>query len=458
MVHTPHLDRLAAAGTRFAHAYASSPLCVPSRMSFLTGRRPSSTGVWTNTCVLPSEVPTFAHALGAAGYETVLCGRMHFMGPDQLHGFDRRLVGDVIGTYFGGLVPDFGEVPLAAADEVAASVELSGPGHTSYHAYDAAVVDAAVDFLRHRGPDEPPFCMVVGFVLPHCPYIAPPDVYAKYEGRVALPVLPDDYHRNLHPAIAEWRALRKVDALSPDDRLRARTAYYALVDVVDGNVGTILDALAGSPAADGTVVAYTSDHGDMAGEHGMWWKSNLYDGAAGVPLVWAGAGVPSGHVVDEPVELVDVGPTLTRLATAPPLANVDGRVLAPVVDGTPLPPADVFSETVPARGGQARMLRRGRWKVVVHDGHEAPQLFDMDADPDEMHDRSDDPACATVRDELVARVREGWAPRHIATVVQRRAADRELLVRWHRAVGHADPSYWVPPGDSNRFPMWVDPN
>lgn len=458
VVRTPSLDRLASRGTNFASAYAASPLCVPSRMSLLTGQHPSSTQVWTNSCVLGSDVPTFAHGLAAEGYETVLCGRMHFMGPDQWHGFETRLVGDVIGTYFGGRLPDFGPVPLAAADEVREAVELAGPGLTSYQAYDRDVARAAIDFLKKRGRPDGPFCLVVGFVLPHCPYIAPPSLYDDYAERVAVPDLPPGYHDRLHPAMKAWRRDRRIDDLDPDDMHRARAAYYALVELLDRNVGTVLDAAA--PKDRPTHVVYTSDHGDMAGEHHMWWKSNLCEGAAGVPLLWAEAGAtPSAaQVVDAPVSLVDLAPTLLDTAGAPPLPNADGRSLAAAFGRGALMPVDVFSEAVPARSAPARMVRRGPWKLVKHHGYETPQLFNLDHDPGEFHDRADAGDCAEVRAELVDAVEAGWRPGETLDAVARRRSDRAVLASAYAARPQPDPHYWVPPANSNVIPQWSEVN
>ncbi|HEX2079262.1 MAG TPA: sulfatase-like hydrolase/transferase, partial [Longimicrobium sp.] len=247
VVRTPHLDRLAAAGVRFTTTYCPSPLCVPSRMAFLAGQTPSAIRVWTNACVLGSDVATFAHALGAAGYETVLCGRMHFQGPDQRHGFERRLVGDVIGGVIGGRGPSFGHVPVATAGMGQVSLEYAGPGRVSYHAYDAEVTRAAADFLRQRGAQprtaRRPFCLVVGFVLPHCPYIAPKPLYDYYSERVEVPRVPHGYLDRLHPAIRVWREVRGVEEITPEQARRARAAYYGLVTLLDENVGQLLAAL-----------------------------------------------------------------------------------------------------------------------------------------------------------------------------------------------------------------------
>ncbi|MFQ6096981.1 MAG: sulfatase-like hydrolase/transferase, partial [Armatimonadota bacterium] len=139
VVRTPHLDALAHGGVLFENAYCPSPLCVPSRMSFMTSRHPTDNRAWTNACQLSSDIPTFAHALGAAGYEVVLGGRMHVVGPDQRHGFERRLVGDLGATFPGGRAPDLGHIPRGSTGQSRIAVEVAGPGRTAYQAYDDAV-------------------------------------------------------------------------------------------------------------------------------------------------------------------------------------------------------------------------------------------------------------------------------------------------------------------------------
>ena len=460
VVATPHLDRLAAGGVRFGSAYCQAPLCVPSRMSFLTGQQPSALGVWTNACFLASDVPTFAHALGAAGYETVLCGRMHFRGPDQRHGFLRRTVGDVIGSHAGGPGPDFGSVPVSAAGQGRGSVEYAGPGRISYQAYDDDVVAATIAELRARArrPDAPPFCLVAGFVLPHCPYICPPDLYAHYLDRVDVPALPPGYLDRLHPAMRLWRERRGVDELSAAQVRHARAAYYGLVTRLDRNVGRILDALGAAGLAGNTVVVYTSDHGEMAGEHGLWWKSNLYEGAAGVPLIvsWPGR-FAAGRAVAAVTSLVDVAPTLTELTGAPPLPAATGRSLVPWLTagagGPPDWPEEAFAEVVPGLGSPlARMVRRGRWKLILHEGYAAPQLFDLRRDPDELIDRGSDPACAAVREELLALARRDWSGARIEAELRRRGAGQAVLAAWYRAQRPPDPDYWSIDPQYNRFP------
>ena len=460
VVRTPHLDRLAARGTHFSSAYCAAPLCVPSRMAFMTSQHPSAIQVWSNRDVLGSDVPTFAHALGVAGYETVLCGRMHFIGPDQRHGFERRILMDIGGGYFGlgGPGPDFGpHIPAHTAGMQYPGVQFAGPGRTSYQAYDADVTTTAVDYLRTRkqSGDPRPFCLVVGFLLPHSPYICPRPLYDEYAANVSAPSVPEDYLDRLHLAMRAWREDRGVDHLSMAEAQRARAAYYGLVTLLDEQVGRVLAALEeGGHAAD-TAVVYTSDHGEMAGEHGMWWKMSFYQGSAGVPLIWSWPGrIAQGHTTSAAASLLDVAPTLLELGSAPTLPNGTGHSLLGLLKGEVVPdwPDEAFYEMLPsAHVPAARMVRRGPWKLSYFHGYDTPQLFHLEEDPQELDDRGADPACRDVREALLARVHAGWSAAANAAIIERRTPDVALLTQWFRAVR---PNYtrWVPRPEQNLFP------
>ncbi len=451
VVQTPNLDRLAARGVLFESCYCPAPLCVPSRMSLMTSRYPSHNAVWSNQCMLPSDIPTFAHALGAKGYETVLAGRMHFVGPDQRHGFERHLVGTMGSAYIGGRNRSLPPELLAATGQSRKAVEIAGPGRTGYQAFDEAVAEGSAEFLRGRSQDDRTFCLVAGFVLPHCPFICPPEDWDYYLPRVTLPEIPDGYFESLHPAMQLWRKNRGIEDLTEDEIRRARAGYYGIVTHFDRQVGKLLSALEESGLAEDTVVIYTSDHGEMAGENGLWWKSSFYEGSASVPLIvsWPGR-FPEGERSQHVCNLVDLGPTMTDLAGADPLPDMDGRSLAPLLRGEGTVCEDeTFSEHYPSQGvPPARMIRRGPWKLVHFDGYR-PQLFNLEDDPHEWNDLGEDAQYAEIRDELHTRVLEGWSAAHIEETLERRRRGHEVLSKWFRVVGPPEPDQWVAgPGDN----------
>jgi choline-sulfatase len=452
VVATPHLDRLAAEGVRCSAAYCGSPLCVPSRSTFLTGQSCTALQVWTLSDILPSSVPTFAHALSAAGYDTVLCGRMHFGGADQRHGFGERIIGDVTGALLAGLPPNLNGQSYE-------STATAGPGRTGYQAYDAAVTATAVQWLRERAiaPTDRPFCLVVGTVLPHNPYIAPRPLFDAYIDRVEAPAIPPGYLEALHPAVRDWRRARRVDDLTPEQTRTALAAYYGLVSMVDRQVGQIVEVLDQTGLRRHTAVCYTSDHGDIAGELGMWWKSTLYEGSVGVPLLFSWPGhFPAGLVVQEPISLIDLAPTLIDLGGGAPLPETSGRVLTPLLRGEPVPVdwrPEVAAEIVPALGpGPARMVRRGPWKLVLHHGYPSPQLFNLDHDPRELHDLAGDPAYADQREALLALATAGWDGDEIVATLARRQAQRPAPNPSNRMAQPRSGEYWSPPPGCNAFP------
>jgi choline-sulfatase len=461
VVRTPHLDALAASGVRFSNTYCGSPLCVPSRMTMMAARHCSEIDVWTNACYLASDVPTFAHSLGAGGYETVLAGRMHFMGPDQRHGFHRRIIGDVSGyTHPGALGPRFDNIPPGSCGQSRIAVEVAGPGRTTYQAYDEAVTAATCDFLQTRAAaaDERPFMMVSGFVLPHCPFLAPKALYDYYYERVLMPEMPEDYFATMPPAMQKWRQVRGVHDLTAEEIRAARAGYYGLVEFFDGLIGQIMQSLHEAGLAENTIVVYASDHGESAGQNGLWWKSSFYEDAVGVPLIFSAPGrLPEGLQRDEVTSLLDLGPTLADLGDAPPMPATAGRSLRPLLREGPADdwPDEALSELI----GQGedyipgRMIRQGPWKLTHYEGYE-PTLFNLDEDPREFVDRAADPDCRTIRDYLHDRVRQGWDPHRALKRLERHQRDIGLIHRWRGAWTDApeDPNFWATPADANLWP------
>ena len=491
VVRTLNLDALAKGGVRFTSAYCPSPLCVPSRAGFMTAKYPSRVECYDNGGILSPEAPTFAHALSRAGYETVLCGRMHFEGEDQFHGFEKRLAGDCMHWLTD---ETRGVRPNSLDGQTAPAVAISGYGRTGYEAYDEFVTQKACEFLSscRGGPMCPPsspferqeakqkegphmggplqekqenrsFCLVVGTMLPHNPLIARKDLFEYYLARVTCELPSEDELRRMHPAIRVWRERRGVDELTPEQHRRALAAYCALVTEMDENVGRIVAAArAADPDA---VVIYTSDHGDMASEHGMWWKSCFFEGSARVPLIISRADIPVCHsvrtdrnvcptrkdggadipvcprAVDAVVSLLDLGPTLIDLAGGEPMSDVDGRSLVPFLEGTP--PADWPSETFSEYGGAhgdppSCMVRSGEWKRMYYsefDPFDGPDpsgplragsclLFNLREDPREQRDRAGDPACREVVERLRAKILSRWSAKAVSDGMERQRLAR----------------------------------
>lgn len=453
LVQTPNLDRLAAGGAVFDNVYCASPICVPSRMSMLSGRYPYQNEVWTNEHVLDSGIPTLAHAMGAAGYRPALAGRMHALGPDQLHGYAERMVGDHSSNFVGGVGPDRGALEGTAGPH-RISLRNSGPGQSAYQVHDEYVTAAAVDYLnligvaRQSGQAAEPFSLTVGFMLPHAPFVARRADYDYYAERMTMPrnaAIPADDH----PHLRWWRAYAEIEDVSEEEIMRARAAYWSLVAGVDRMVGQILDALARNGLDENTLIIYTSDHGDMVGEHGLWWKHVFYEESVKVPLIlsWPGM-IPEAQRCDRVVSALDVNATILNALDAPALPNSAGRSFLDLIGGrSAVEWEDVaFSEYCsdefcPEGGCYQRMVRQGDWKLVYYHG-QPPQLFNLQEDPHELIDRAGDEAYRDVRDQLQSLVLDGWEPEWVRAKMAAKKADTAILRRWAQHTRPAETYRW----------------
>lgn len=406
----PNLARLGRDGVVFERALCASPLCVPSRGALMTGLLPSRTGAIDNAGELPASVPTFAHHLRAAGYRTVLTGKMHFVGPDQLHGFEERPMTDV---YPAGLdwIPDWDLADderlswyhdlssVLRAGPVRSTLQVDYDDETAFRAR-RAIVDSAREGDR-------PFLIVASFTHPHDPYEVPAAYWARYEG-VSFDEV-DDRPADDPPT----RRLRgMVDAeripVSREQGALARRGYHAAISFVDDHLGTLLATIEEHGLADDTVVVVTSDHGDMLGDRGLWYKMAPFDGSIRVPLIVHAPARFSPRRVIDPVSLLDVLPTLVALAGVAAPGDSDGVSLAGALLGEPLPERDVPLEYL-AEGVRAPQvtLVRGALKLVRSLG-EPDLLFDLNADPGERVDLADDPSRAGEVEALRAEADTRW--------------------------------------------------
>ena len=400
----PHLRALHERSVNFRSTYSPSPLCTPARGSFMTGLLPSGTTVYDNAAEFPSNLPTFAHYLRRAGYYTALSGKMHFVGADQLHGFEDRLTTDIYPADFGW-TPDWRK-PFERVDwwyHNLSSVTEAGVAHTSNQLeYDDEVVYHArlklLQLARRRDPR--PFCLTASFTHPHDPYTARPSQWARYEGidipDPATPELPpearDPHTRRLYDAVDASRF-----DVTADDVRRARRAYCANISYLDDKVGELLTTLEDAGFADDTIVLFVADHGDMLGERGLWYKMNFFEGAARIPLSIAAPDRFTPRSVTMPASGLDVVPTLLELA------GVEEDALALPLDGISLVAAAegredaerVVAAEYMAEGSVSTMLmlRQGPWKYVWCEA-DPVQLLHLGDDPHERTNLASDPAHA----------------------------------------------------------------
>ncbi|MCY3994958.1 MAG: sulfatase-like hydrolase/transferase [Rhodobacter sp.] len=461
VVRTPNIDRLAREGVRFENAYCPSPICVPSRMATLTARWPHRQECWTNDDMLRSDIPSWLHKAGAAGYDPVLVGRLHAIGPDQLHGYAKRQVGDHSPNNPGSRRQSMGVIS-GANDPNRQSLECAGPGLSAYQVKDEEVAAAAVQWLREfgaaRNAGDRPFCLTVGFMLPHPPYVVDKETFGFYRGRVPAPELDaGDLVGEWH---AWWRTARSISDVSFEDRDRARAAYWGLVHRLDEMIGRVLAALEEIGELDSTLIVYASDHGDHLGERGLWWKHTFFEESVKVPLIMRLPGIlPANETRDQVVNLIDLSQTLVEAMGASPLPNADGRSFWPVARDASAPwNNETFSEyctdSVPhwtgGRAVQQRMIRADDWKLLIFDSA-PPLLFHLGTDPEERVNRATDPTCAGVRDRLMDRLTGDWKPQTIAERMRERRVEKDILAAWAREVQPEETHVWRFAPDINRL-------
>ncbi|MGR3495513.1 choline-sulfatase [Citreimonas sp.] len=443
-LHTPNLRALAQRSTRFANAYTASPLCAPGRASFMSGQLPSMTRVYDNAAEFASDIPTYAHHLRRAGYQTCLSGKMHFVGPDQLHGFESRLTTDIYPADFGW-TPDYRK-PGERIDwwyHNMGSVTGAGVAEiTNQMEYDDDVAFQAQQKLYDlaRGHDTRPWCLTVSFTHPHDPYVARKRFWDLYEDCEHLaPQVPamdyadhDPHSQRLFDA-NDWRSY----AITDESVARARRAYFANISYLDAKIGGLLQTLKDTRMDDDTIVVFVSDHGDMLGERGLWFKMSFFEGSSRVPLMIALPG-QGGRLLNDPVSTIDLTPTLAALAgvsmdeVAPWTA---GESLLPLIDGgaRETPVAMEYA----AEGSIAPLvcLRQGQWKYTACPV-DPEQLFDLDADPHELRNLADDPAYAETLTQFRAIAADRWNLERFDADVRQSQARRHVVYEALRQGGY----------------------
>lgn len=413
-LHAPNLKRLAARSTRFANSYTGSPLCAPGRASFMSGQLPSRTRVYDNAAEFASDIPTYAHHLRRAGYQTCLSGKMHFVGPDQLHGFEERLTTDIYPADFGW-TPDYrkpgeridwwyhnmGSVTGAGVAEISNQME-----------YDDEVAYHATRKLQDlsRGKDDRPWCLTVSFTHPHDPYVTRQKYWDLYEDCEHLspevPAMDYEDHDPHSKRIFDANDWRNFDITEEDIR-KSRRAYFSNISYLDDKIGGILDTLEATRQE--AVILFVSDHGDMLGERGLWFKMTFFEGSARVPLMIASPDLAPG-LIETPVSTIDVTPTLCDIAgvsMADVMPWTDGESLIPLAKGEARTAPVAMEYAAEASYAPLVALRDGDYKFT-RCALDPEQLFDVANDPHELTNLAGDPAHADTLARLRAMADARW--------------------------------------------------
>ena len=413
-IHTPHLDQLAARGTRFTQAYTCSPICVPARASFAIGRYVHEVGFWDNGDAYDGSVPSWHHVLRGAGHEVTSIGKLHFRGrAGDDHGFSAEQIPMHVVNGIGDIKAKVRDnAPTRKGAERLA--RDAGPGETTYTHYDRDIVSQAQIWLQKHADAPPgkPWVLFVSLVAPHFPLTAPPEWFYHYaDMALPMPKLYGAHERPHHPFTDEYARVIDFGShfRSDDEVRRAIAGYSGLVSFMDEGVGKILRQLKRCGLEDNTTVIYTSDHGDNLGARGLWGKSTFYEESAGVPMLIAGPGIAAGAVVRTPVSHVDCAVTILQAAGAPELPLASGHSLLAIAQGA-TPSRPVISEyhaAGSATGGT--MLRHKQWKYCHYVGLR-PQLFNLKDDPEELRDLATDPEYASAVAECEHALRGYMSP------------------------------------------------
>lgn len=401
-VKTPNLDSLAGRGILFENAYCNNPVCVPSRMSMLTGLHSSKINVWSNCDCLSAHYATWPLLMRLAGYETVICGRNHMLWGDRLNGFGKRLCGDE-SKAIPYIKPGFTQLGRKAPQGL--DIQLGIDDAAGHAVHDIKVTEYALEYLRN--PPGNPFALFIGLYQPHAPFAALGEYFGQYSD-LETPSRREEAVEEPYDKLIERLDLKRD---IPEKKLSAAVrAYYAMVTHVDDLIGRIIRQTAASGLLENTVIIYTSDHGEMLGRHQLWHKMNFYEDSVRVPLVFS---CPSrfgqGIRVKSNVSLIDIFPTLMDIAENKEEIGVDGHSLIPFLENrNPAWNNSVISESIGVeRGKPGRMLKRDNFKLIYyHQGK--PILFDLDADPGELNNLADSGKHRELLKGMLDELMESW--------------------------------------------------
>jgi choline-sulfatase len=436
IIKTPHIDRLAKRGTRFCNAYTPCPICVPARASFATGLPVNQTRYWDNAMGYDGKIRGWGHRLQENGCRVDAIGKLHYRRQEDPLGFDHQIntmhLKDGVGAVWGAV-----RDPLPKLPEPMKMFKSIAPGVSNYIIFDRNTANSACEWFRersHEANDGKPWMLYVGFASPHFPYVLPRKYFDLYPDECVPP-------RKLHPdngyvrhpwldASEEYWGQENLFTDESEKRLAIR-AYYGLCSFLDDQIGMVLDALTYYGLADTTRIIYSSDHGDNVGARGQWGKSNLYEECTKIPMIIAGPDVPEGKVCKTPVTLLDCYQTIVQGVGLPmeeDEQDLPGKSLFETAISPEDPERVVMSEyhAIGAVSG-AFMLRKGRFKFHYYVGFE-PELFDIEADPEETIDLAKDPKYGSVLEDLENELRRLVDPE----IADKQAkADQARLVEKH---------------------------
>ncbi|WP_191602637.1 choline-sulfatase [Marinomonas algicola] len=416
LVKTPNLDALAEESVIFDSAYCNSPLCAPSRYVLMTGQLPAKIGAFDNAADFPADIPTFAHYLRKQNYQTALSGKMHFCGPEQLHGFEDRLTTDIYPADYGWF-PNWDDPDTRPTwYHNMSSVTQAGPCvRTNQLDFDDEVTFQAKRYLHDyaRGNQERPFCLTVSLTHPHDPYAIPEQYWNLYKDEdIDLPeiTIPKEEQDPHSLRLQDVFAFDEQPITEPQIR-NARRAYYGAISYVDEKIGEVLKSLKDCGLDEDTIIVFSGDHGDMLGERNLWFKMSFFENSVRVPMLVHSPKRFSAKRVKESVSTMDLLPTFVDFATNSTPHDyampIQGRSLVPHLEGT-----GGHDEVIAEYFGEGTiaplfMIRRGDYKYI-HCPKDPDQLFNLKDDPKELHNLAGDSAYSAALAEFKQEALERW--------------------------------------------------
>lgn len=447
-VKAPNIDRLADEGVVFENCYCNLPMCGPSRASMHAGRLPFAIEMYDNANEFHADIPTFAHYLRGMDYRVEMSGKMHFVGPDQMHGYEKRHTTEIYPANFAWTVDwskgreykptNLTMAPIIESGPAVRTLQMDYDDEVAYHGTQA-LYDLA------RKDDGRPFMLTVSFTSPHSPFVIGQEYWDLYDhDDIESPAVPpleenamDHLSRNLH-----YCQSRHEFTVTDEHRRMARHGYYGMISYIDEKIGQMMEVLEKTGLAENTIVIVTADHGEMMGERGMWFKQHFFECASKVPFIVHAPKRYSAARVKENCSLVDLMPTLMDMAAGEAwdgyAAPIDGNSLVPALNGNTDAMNDLCIGEFAADGstGPSRMVKRGPWKLMWLEGVDT-LLYNTDDDPNEVNNLADDPAQADLRAELEAILFDGWDPDALRVQI-RASQERRLAI--HKITG-GEPSY-----------------
>lgn len=463
VVKTPNLNMLCESGIRFDAAYTNSPICAPARASLISGRYVSEIGAYDNGVNFPADIPTFLHMLRLEGYDVVASGKMHYLGPDQLHGLEERLTQDIYPANYKWVPEWQTERASGIVNDKGHLVEHEKIGcreWTNQMNYDEETHSRALEYLRRRiyTRDDPkkvqdkPFCLIVSYTQPHSPYLTVKKYWDLYDDEeIELPKIMEGY-QDAECMMDKW--LRDYEGISeklmndPGALRTMRRAYYGMISYIDEKVGDLIDCLENLDLREDTAVIFAADHGDMVGERGFIEKRVFYEYSSRIPMIWSWPKKwKKGVAVADPVSLLDVCPTLIDLMDSDFPFSLPGRSLLEYL----LKDSDkIQSQMDPAHRivvseyhcegvlAPCFMVRRGKYKYIYVHGQDS-QLFDLENDPDELRNLSNMDAFRQLANEFKAMIFHRFNP----DAINENVTEKQNRCRYiNKAMMSGKKTYW----------------